>query len=108
MGNTYVNQSVQGLAIVEDDTFTALAYFVVAFSGSVLIHSFWINYRKSLTAVTITTNIAAAFLLMQGVFFLQCVDDCSPRESVAFLNLLANGMCGKYNFMTHLFGTLKF
>ena len=95
MDKTYVNQSVQGLAIVGDDTFTSWAYFVVVYSGVILIHSWWINRGRPVTGVTIATNISAAFLLMQGVFFLQCIDDCSPNASVAFLNLLANGLCGK-------------
>ena len=92
--NTWIYNSFSAAdAVPTGDSFLYLAYFVLAMSFAILIHSFYLN-RFKWTTIRVTTDIACVCTIIQFFLLFQCASGkpCGQYKTSIVIDLLANGI----------------
>ena len=91
--NTWIDNSFSAInAVPTGDSFLYLAYFVLAMSFAILIHSFYLNHFRS-TTIRICTDTACVCTIIQFFLLFQCASGkpCGHYKTAILVDVLANG-----------------
>ena len=91
--NTWIYNSFSAAdAVPTGDSFLYLAYFVLAMSFGILIHSFYLN-RFKMTTIRICTDAACVCTIVQFFLLFQCASGkpCGQYKTAILVDVLANG-----------------
>ena len=91
--NTWIYNSFSAAAAVPTgNEFLDLAYFVLAMSFAILIHSFYLN-RFKMTTIRVCTDAACVCTIVQFFLLFQCASGkpCGQYKTAILVDVLANG-----------------
>jgi len=91
--NTWIYNSFSAAdAVPTGNEFLYLAYFVLAMSFGILIHSFYLN-RWKMTTIRVCTDAACVCTIVQFFLLFQCASGkpCGQYKTAILVDVLANG-----------------